>query len=221
MPILIKICGLSTVHSLQASLKAGADMIGLNFHPKSPRFISLPVAADLADEARGRTQIVALVCDADDKTLNQIAELVEPDLWQLHGQETPKRVAEIRARFKLPVMKAIGIASTSDLAQLAQYAPVSDHILLDAKPPVGAAYPGGHGAVFDWKILGNLSAKQPFILSGGLAPETVADAIKTVRGLGCNLAGVDVSSGVEGAKPGQKSIEKIASFIAAARKCGG
>ncbi len=218
MAILVKICGLSTLHSLAASLAADADMIGLVFHPKSPRYVELQQAADLADEARGRAKIVALVADADDRTLKAISDQVEPDLWQLHGKETPARVGEIRERFKLPVMKAIGVAAAADLVQVAPYKAVADYILLDAKPPAGASYPGGHGQPFDWSLLKALDPKLPFILSGGLDPQNVAGAIKAVRALGRNIIGVDVSSGVEGAKPGQKSIEKIREFVPAAKR---
>ncbi len=220
MPVLVKICGLNTVHSLQASLKAGADMIGLVFHPKSPRFVPVNLAADLADEARGRARIVALICDADDKTIQQIDDTVEPDFYQLHGKETPVRVSDIKARFKRPIIKAIGVSVPADLAAITQYASICDYILLDAKPPAGAAYPGGHGLTFDLKTLEKMDAKQAFILSGGLTPESVAAAIKTVRGIGRNILGVDVSSGVEGTKQGQKSLEKIDAFIKAARKAG-
>jgi phosphoribosylanthranilate isomerase len=220
MPVLIKICGLNTLHSLQASLKAGADMIGLVFHPKSPRYVPVNLAADLADEARGRAKIVALICDADDKTIQQIDDMVEPDFYQLHGKETPARVAEIKAKFKRPIIKAIGVSTPADLASIAQYAGICDYVLLDAKPPTGAAYPGGHGLTFDLKAIEKLDAKQAFILSGGLTLESVAAAIKTVRGMGRNIIGVDVSSGVEGAKQGQKSLEKIDAFIKAARKVG-
>ncbi len=218
MSIIVKICGLNTIHSLQASLKSGADMIGLVFHPKSPRYISTTLAADMADEARGRAQIVALVCDLDDKALKNIDDMVEPDLWQLHGKETPARVAEIKSKFKKPVIKALGISTAADLSTITAYHKFADYILLDAKPPAGAQYPGGHGVSFDLKILEQLDAKQPFILSGGLTPETVGASIKTLRGMGRNIIGVDVSSGVEGAKQGQKSLEKIDAFIKAAKK---
>ncbi len=217
MALLLKICGLNTLHALNASLTAGADWVGLTFHPKSPRFVDLPLAADLADEARGRAQIVALVCDADDKALDAINETVMPDIWQLHGRETPMRVTEIKARYKVPVMKAIGVAGPADLATLPLYAKIADHLLLDAKAPAGAAYPGGHGKPFDWSILTALDPALPFMLAGGLTPLSVGEAIRQVRALKCNLIGVDVSSGVERA-PGQKSIEKIKAFIKEARK---
>ena len=217
MPFSIKICGLSNLHTLRASLDAGADMIGLVFHPKSPRYVTLDVAADLADEARGRATIVALVADADDKTLHSIAEDVMPDTWQLHGRETPARVTEIKKVFERPVMKAIGIAGPADLDGVLPFTKVADRILLDAKPPADAEYPGGHGKSFDWAVLAGLDPAQAFMLSGGLTPQTVAAAIKTVRALKRNIIGVDVSSGVERG-PGQKSIEKIQAFIANARK---
>ena len=217
MPLRIKICGLTTQHTLAAALEAGADMIGLVFHPKSPRYIELEPAADLADEARGRATVTALVADADDGTLAAIQATVEPDLWQLHGRESPARVAEIKQRFGLPAMKAIGIAGPGDLAGTKSFIGIADHVLLDAKPPEDAAYPGGHGRPFDWAMLSALDPALPFMLSGGLTPETVAEAILAVRALKRNLAGVDVSSGVERA-PGQKSVEKIRDFIAAVRK---
>ena len=217
MPLRIKICGLTTQHTLAAALEAGADMIGLVFHPKSPRYIALEPAADLADEARGRATVTALVADADDGTLAAIQATVEPDLWQLHGRESPARVAEIKQRFGLPAMKAIGIAGPGDLVGIQSFIGIADHFLLDAKPPEDAAYPGGHGRPFDWAMLSALDPALSFMLSGGLTPKTVAEAILAVRALKRNLAGVDVSSGVERA-PGQKSVEKIRDFIAAVRK---
>ena len=217
MPLRVKICGLTTQHTLAAALEAGADMIGLVFHPKSPRYLALEPAADLADEARGRATVTALVADVDDRTLAAIQATVEPDLWQLHGRETPARVAEINQRFGLPAMKAIGIAGPVDLAGIKSFIGIADHVLLDAKPPKDAAYPGGHGRPFDWAMLSALDPALPFMLSGGLTPKTVAEAILAVRALKRNLAGVDVSSGVERA-PGQKSVEKIRDFIAAVRK---
>lgn len=212
----VKICGLSTPETLEAAIGAKADMIGLNFHPKSPRFVSLEQAAVLAAQARGRTKVVALVVNAEDGLLAAIADLVQPDFWQFHGEESPARMAEVKSRFGLPIIRALGIGAPEDLARLREYAPGADLLLLDAKPPKDAAYPGGHGRPFDWSILSVLDRSLPFMLSGGLRPETVAGAIRAVRALGVSLTGVDVSSGVESA-PGVKDGAAIAAFVAAAR----
>lgn len=211
-PFFIKICGLSTPETLDAAIGAGADMIGFVFHPKSPRNVSLETAAGLRALVRGRAKTVALVVDADNERLDAIAAAAKPDLFQLHGSETPDRTAEIRARFRLPVMKAIGVRERDDLRSLGGWRRVADHILLDAKPPVDAAYPGGHGRTFDWAILDALDPAIAFMLSGGLTPENVGEAIRITR-----PAGVDVSSGVESA-PGVKDIERIAAFVANARE---
>jgi len=208
---LVKICGLSTPQTLAVALDAGADMIGLNFHPKSPRYVTCEHAADLAAIARGRTQIVALIVDWDVKQAVELAETLKPDWLQLHGRETPEQLRAIKAATGLPVMKALGIAGPEDLAAIATYRDVADLILLDAKPPKDAAYPGGHGKPFDWTLLANLDPNLHFMLSGGLDPANVADAIGMVRPVG-----VDVSSGVESA-PGIKDADAIRDFIAAAR----
>ncbi|RDJ26858.1 phosphoribosylanthranilate isomerase [Bosea caraganae] len=211
-PFLVKICGLSTPETLEAALSAGADMIGLNFHPKSPRFVTREKARELAAIARGRAEIVALIVDFD---VQQAAELVadlNPEWVQLHGRETPEQVEAIRAATGRRVMKALGVAGAADLVAISAYAAVADLILLDAKPPKDAAYPGGHGKPFDWSILAELDPGLPFMLSGGLDPANVADAVRTIR-----PAGVDVSSGVETA-PGIKDIGRISDFVAAARR---
>lgn len=207
-----KICGLSTPETLEAALAAGADMVGLVFHPKSPRFVTRETAKALAAIARGRAEIVALIVDL---TPEQAAELVaelNPDWLQLHGRETPEQVAAIKAATGRRVLKALGVSTSADLAAMPGYATVADRILLDAKPPKDAAYPGGHGKPFDWSILAELDPGLPFMLSGGLDPANVADAIRITR-----PAGVDVSSGVETA-PGVKDIGRIRDFIAAARR---
>jgi phosphoribosylanthranilate isomerase len=217
-PFTIKICGLSTPETLDAALDAGADMVGLVFHPKSPRFVSDEAAARLAAQARGRAQVVALVVDLDDARLDAIADAAAPDWWQLHGREDAQRAAAIRARHGLPVMKALGWSHGASAEQdaVAAFAPATDRLLLDARPPADAAYPGGHGQPFDWATLAHLPHGARFMLAGGLHPGNVAQAIRTVRGLGCDLVGVDVSSGVESA-PGVKDATKIRDFIAAAR----
>lgn len=208
----VKICGLSTSETLEATLAAGADMVGLNFHPRSPRFVSHERALALATQARGRTRIVALIVDWSERQAVELAQMLKPDWLQLHGRETPADVAAIKAATGLPVMKALGIAGRDDLAAIEPYRDVADMILLDAKPPKDAAYPGGHGRPFDWTLLASLDPGFRFMLSGGLDPANVAEAIRIAR-----PAGVDVSSGVESA-PGVKDIGRIGDFIAAARK---
>jgi phosphoribosylanthranilate isomerase len=212
----IKICGLSTPETMRAALDAGADMIGLNFHPLSPRFVDLEKAAALAAFARGRALVVALAVDPTDEALQAILRRVNADMVQLHGTETPERVGEVRRRFRLPVLKAIGVGSEADLAIVRAHLGIADHILLDAKPPKGAAYPGGHGRTFNWTLLAKLGADAPFMLSGGLTSGNVREAVATVRAMGLKLEGVDVSSGVESA-PGRKDENKMRDFIAAAR----
>lgn len=208
---LVKICGLSTPQTLAAALEAEADMIGLNFHPKSPRFVTVERAVELAGIARGRTQIVALIVDWDESRAIELAETLKPDWLQLHGRETPEQVRSLKAATGLPVMKALGIAGPEDLAAIDAYRDAADLILLDAKPPKDAAYPGGHGRPFDWDLLAELDPDLRFMLSGGLDPANVADAIRIA-----GPAGVDVSSGVESAR-GVKDVGAIRDFIAAAR----
>ncbi|TSJ64311.1 phosphoribosylanthranilate isomerase [Starkeya sp. 3C] len=211
MSLEIKICGLSTPETLDAALGAGADMVGMVFFAPSPRHVDLATAPALAARARGRAGIVALTVDADDATLAAIVDAARPDMLQLHGKESPERVAAVRARFGLPVMKAIGIATAADLARLSAYADVADRLLLDAKPPKGALLPGGNGVPFDWNLLAGLDLTRPFMLSGGLDPDNVGEAVRRVR-----PPGIDVSSGVERA-PGIKDPARIAAFLRAAR----
>jgi phosphoribosylanthranilate isomerase len=208
---LVKICGLSTPETLDAALAAGADAVGFVRFPKSPRHVDLAQGRALSRQAGGRALRVALVVDADDAERAAIAETIEPDLLQLHGEESPERVAAIRGRFGRPVMKVVGVASADDLGRVAAYRTVCDHILLDAKPPPGAALPGGNGLAFDWRLLAGLDPAFPFMLSGGLTPASVAAAIRLTR-----PAGVDVSSGVE-TSPGVKDPGLIEAFVRAAR----
>jgi phosphoribosylanthranilate isomerase len=210
MSPIIKICGLSTRETLDVALQAGADMVGFMFFPASPRNLSLGAAEELARHVRGRAQKVAVTVDADDATLENIIEAVRPDLLQLHGKESVARVRDIKARFKLPVMKVISVAEKADLAGLAGYAAVADRILFDARAPKDATRPGGLGATFDWHLLEGLDLKVPFMVSGGLNAANVAEAMRVTGG------DVDVSSGVESA-PGVKDPDKIREFIAAAR----
>jgi phosphoribosylanthranilate isomerase len=213
-PFRIKICGLSTPSSVEAALDAGTDMIGLVFHPRSPRFVTIEQAQALSSLAAGRAGIVALVVDIEPARAVELVAALAPHkpMLQLHGSETPEQVRAIRQATRRPVMKALGIATAADLAAIAPYRDAADLILLDAKPPPDAAYPGGHGRPFDWRLLAGLDPALPFMLSGGLDPANVAEAIGIAR-----PAGVDVSSGVESA-PGVKDPARIATFVAAARK---
>jgi phosphoribosylanthranilate isomerase len=211
MSLIVKICGLSTRETLDVALESGADMVGFVFFSPSPRHLGLETARDLGRQAKGRASKVALTVDADDATLANIVEALQPDILQLHGGETVARLRDIRQRFGLPVMKAIAVETPADLAPLPGYAAVADSILFDARAPREATRPGGLGAVFDWHVLENLDLKLPFLVSGGLNAENVAQAIRLTR-----AGGVDVSSGVERA-PGVKDPEMIRAFIRAAR----
>jgi len=211
MSLIVKICGLSTRETLDVALQAGADMVGFVFFPASPRHLGLETARDLGSQAKGRAIKVALTVDADDATLANIVEALQPDILQLHGRETVARLRDIKQTFGLQVMKAIAIETPADLASLPGYAAVADRVLFDARAPRGATRPGGLGAVFDWHVLENLDLKLPFMVSGGLNAENIAEAVRVTR-----AGGVDVSSGVERA-PGVKDPEMIRAFIRAAR----
>src|ERR1043165_1748903 len=211
MSLTVKICGLSTPETLDAALDAGADMVGFVFFPPSPRNISFEVARTLGTRVKGRARKVALTVDADDALLETIVEALKPDMLQLHGHETPQRVAAVRESFGLPVMKALPVESKADLAGIAPYTAVADRLLFDARPPRDATRPGGLGTPFDWHLLENLKVPIPFMLSGGLHAGNVAEALRITRAVG-----VDVSSGVEKA-PGVKDSDKIRAFIRAAR----
>jgi phosphoribosylanthranilate isomerase len=208
----VKICGLSTAATLDAALEAGADMVGFVFFPKSPRHIDWATARTLGRQVEGRAKTVALSVDADDETLKRIVDALSPDLMQLHGSETPARVKRIGELCARPTTKAIGVATHGDLAQAVLYEGVADTLLIDAKPPKGAALPGGNGRPFDWSLTREFRPSVPWLLSGGLDPETVEAAIALSR-----ARGVDVSSGVESA-PGVKDVSKIRAFVAAARR---
>jgi phosphoribosylanthranilate isomerase len=208
---IVKICGLKTAVDLDAALEAGADMVGFVFFPPSPRHLDLETARGLGRRVEGRARKVALTVDADDQTLAQVVEALRPDMLQLHGLETPDRTAQARARFGLPVIKAIGVGDRADLAQIAAYDGAADVILLDAKPAPDASRPGGNGSPFDWRLLSDFRRESLWLLSGGLTCEHVAEAIAF-----SGAPGVDVSSGVERA-PGVKAPELIARFVAAAR----
>ncbi len=205
----IKICGLSTPETMEAALNAGADMVGLVFYERSPRNVSIEQATLLAAPARGRAKIVALVVDADDQRLTDIAREVKPDFFQAHGAETPDRVQEMTRLTGIPVIKAIKVKDMSDVASANAYTDVAAMILYDAKAPE-TLLPGGNGLSFDWALL--KGASQPaFMLSGGLTPENVAKAIALTK-----APIVDVSSGVETA-PGAKDVRLIRKFIEVAK----
>jgi phosphoribosylanthranilate isomerase len=206
----VKICGLRTVADVQAVAAAGAAYAGFVFYPKSPRHLTLAEAAVLALAAPPGLAKVALTVDADDAALDALIEAVPLDMLQLHGHESPARVAEVRARYGLPVMKAVGVADEGDLAVLLEYSLAADQILLDAKPPKGADLPGGNGLAFDWRLVAQRRWLRPWMLAGGLTAENVAEAVRLTH-----ARQVDVSSGVESA-PGQKDAAKIAAFVRAA-----
>jgi phosphoribosylanthranilate isomerase len=211
MPLIVKICGLSTPETLDTALQSGADMVGFVFFPPSPRHIGLQTARDLGQRAKGRAVKVALTVDADDATLANIVETLRPDILQLHGRETMARLRDIKQAYGLPVIKAMAVETPSDLLPLSGYAAVADRSLFDARAPKGATRPGGLGAAFDWHVLENLELAVPFMVSGGLTRENVAAAVGLTR-----AGGVDVSSGVERA-PGVKDPEMIEAFIRTAR----
>lgn len=211
MSLIVKICGLSTEETLDAALDAGADMVGFVFFSKSPRVITPARAAELAGRVAGRAETVALTVDMDDAGIGEIVEAMGPDWLQLHGSETPERVAAVRKRFGRLVLKAMPIAAAGDLAGLDGYMAVADRLLLDAKAPKEATRPGGNGAPFDWTLLAGFDPDIPYMLSGGLTPGNVAEAVAVT-----GASGVDVSSGVESA-PGRKEASLIRAFIANAR----
>ena len=207
----VKICGLRDVPMMQAAVDAGANDVGLVFFPKSPRNVTLEQAAIVAAEVPVGIAKVALVVNPDDAQLDALGDRVPLDILQLHGAETPERVAEVKTRFGLPVMKAIGIATQSDLPQIDAHGAVADLLLLDAKPPKGADRPGGNAVAFDWSLLAGKDIAVPWLLAGGLGPINVTDAIQQT-----GAVQVDVSSGVERA-PGMKDPGLMHAFIKAAR----
>ena len=212
--IRVKICGLKTPADVAAVAASGAAYAGFVFFAKSPRNLTIPAARELALAAPVGLAKVALVVDADDAFLDAITEAMPLDVLQLHGHETPDRVAEIRARYGLPVMKAVGVADEGDLAAVFDYSLVADQILVDAKPPKNADLPGGNGLSFDWRLVAQRRWLRPWMLAGGLTPDNVADAIRLT-----NARQVDVSSGVESA-PGIKDAGRISAFVKAAQMDG-
>ena len=215
MPVEVKICGLSTPETVEAAIAAGADLVGFVFFPKSPRNVSLEQAAKLAWLARGKARIVALTVDAGDALLSAINAAVDPDLFQAHGAETPKRIAAIVQLTGKPVIKAIRVRDDADIAAASDFSSVASLILYDAKAPetLSNALPGGNGHAFDWTLLDG-ERRPAFMLAGGLTPVNVAEAI---RATGAPM--VDVSSGVE-SSPGIKDVALIRKFIEAAKRSG-
>jgi phosphoribosylanthranilate isomerase len=209
-PVMIKICGIKTPEILEATIDAGADMVGFMHFMRSPRHVSIEEVASLISEARGRVQTCVVLVNPDNSCVAEVAAL-GPDWIQLHGPETPHRVEAIRAEAGVEIMKALPIGNAEDIAHVASFIDVADRILLDAKPPKGAERPGGLGETFDWSLLKALDPGLDFMLSGGLTPDNVATAIKTVRPFG-----IDASSGLETA-PGVKNARLIEAFIRNAR----
>lgn len=206
----VKICGLKTPQDIAAAVEAGAQYTGFVFFPKSPRAVSVDQARDLAGHVPTGVMRVGLFVDPDDALLDQALATVPLDMIQLHGKETPERVAQVKSRFGLPVMKAMGIASSADLDQIWDYGLTADMLLIDAKPPRDAELPGGNGLAFDWRLLVGRRFLKPWLLAGGLNPDNVAQAIRLT-----GAPGVDVSSGVESA-PGTKDPDLIRAFVRAA-----
>jgi phosphoribosylanthranilate isomerase len=212
MALTVKICGLKTPEALEVALESGADLTGFVFFPPSPRNLGLEAAKVLGAQVGGRAGKVALTVDANDETLLGIIDALKPDMLQLHGKETPERVATVRSRFGLPVVKALPISERSDLSPIREFANVADRLLFDARPPQDATRPGGLGRTFDWTLLKGIDPKINFMLSGGLDASNVAKALAIT-----NARGVDVSSGVERV-PGEKDLDKIREFLRVARK---
>jgi phosphoribosylanthranilate isomerase len=211
MAIEVKICGITSREAANAALVAGADFAGLVFHAKSPRHLGFEQGRALAALMRGRVRIVALFADAGDAEMAGAISAVKPDLIQLHGKEMPTRLGHLRARFNLPIIKAMTIADETDVMAAHAFEGAADYLLFDARAPEAATRSGGQGVTFDWKLLSGTKFKLPWLLAGGLTAENVARAI--------SLSGarmIDVSSGVEDA-PGRKNPDKIMAFVKAAR----
>lgn len=212
MPAQVKICGLTRLQDIEAAARAGAGWAGLNFFARSPRLVGVAQARSLALAAPVGLARVGLFVDADDALIDAVLAEVPLDMLQLHGKETPERVATLRARHGLPVMKAVGVATAEDLPALTTYARVADILLVDAKAPKDAVLPGGNGLAFDWRLIAGRRWPVPWMLAGGLTAETVAEAIALT-----GASAVDVASGVESA-PGIKDADRMAAFCAAARQ---
>lgn len=211
----IKICGLKTPEAVEAALSGGASYIGFIFFPKSPRNVEPEAAGKLRDRARGRAKAVAVTVDADDAFLDRIMRDMQPDLMQLHGKETPARVAEVKRRYGLPVIKALSVSSADDIARARPYAGIADFIMFDARAPKGSELPGGNGVSFDWSLLKTVGPELTYFLAGGLTAENVGEAVRIAH-----PPIIDISSGVETA-PGVKDPALIRDFFAAVRRTAG
>jgi phosphoribosylanthranilate isomerase len=209
MSLDIKICGLKTEAALAAALAGGVSHVGFIFFPKSPRNVDPDEAGRLRKVARGKAEAVAVTVDADDRTLDRIVAAMQPDMLQLHGDESPERVALVKARYGLPVMKVLSVRSAADLDAVALYRSVADRLMFDAKPPAWSQLPGGNGVSFDWRVLAGLDAGLDYMLSGGLNAANIGEALRLA-----NPAAIDVSSGVESA-PGVKDPALIEGFFRA------
>jgi phosphoribosylanthranilate isomerase len=210
----IKICGLKTPEAIAHAVARGATHVGFIFFEKSPRHLEPDLAGELANEARGKAKIVAVTVDADDEYLDDIIALVQPDMLQLHGRETPERILAVKALYGLPVIKAFSIRDEDDLRRIDAYIGVADRFLFDAKPPVGSELPGGNGVSFDWALLRKLDDDVDYMLSGGLNKDNIAQALAET-----GARGIDVSSGVESA-PGVKDLGMIDAFFDAVEASG-
>jgi phosphoribosylanthranilate isomerase len=213
MPVSAKICGLKTVDSVQAAVAHGADLVGFNFFQKSPRYVEPAEAGALGRLMPAHVLKTGLLVDDDDARIGAILAVAPLDLLQLHGSETPERVAAIKARFGIPVMKVIKVRDAADIARAAAFEAVADRLLFDAQPPAEMknALPGGNAVSFDWTLLQGFRSALPWMLSGGLTPGNLAEAVRRT-----GAPAVDVSSGVED-RPGEKNISKIKDFLEVAR----
>ncbi|RWG89576.1 phosphoribosylanthranilate isomerase [Mesorhizobium sp.] len=211
MTLDIKICGLKTDAAMAAALAGGASHVGFIFFAKSPRYVDPAEAGRLREAATGKAKAVAVTVDANDAFLDEIVAKMRPDMLQLHGAETPARVAELKARYRLPVMKVLSVSEAADLDRLKPYIGIADRIMFDAKPPKGSQLPGGNGVAFDWHILAGLDASLDYMLSGGLNAANIGDALRLA-----NPPAIDISSGVESA-PGVKDPVLIEQFFRAVR----
>ncbi|PBC05618.1 phosphoribosylanthranilate isomerase [Mesorhizobium sp. WSM3860] len=211
MTLDIKICGLKTDAAMAAALAGGASHVGFIFFAKSPRFVDPAEAGGLRQAAIGKAKAVAVTVDADDAYLDEIVAKMQPDMLQLHGSETPARVAGLKTRYGLPAMKVLSVSEAADLERIKPYVGIADRLMFDAKPPKGSQLPGGNGVAFDWRILAGLDAGLDYMLSGGLNAANVGDALRLA-----NPPGIDISSGVESA-PGIKDPALIEQFFRAVR----
>lgn len=211
MPLDIKICGLKTPEAVATALAGGASHIGFIFFPKSPRYVTAEVAGELRKAAIGKAKAVAVTVDAGDDVLDAFVTAMRPDMLQLHGSETPERVAAVKNRYGLPVMKVFSVREATDLDAVGVFRGVADRFMFDAKPPAGSELPGGNGIPFDWHALAGLDRDVDYMLSGGLNATNVGDALRLL-----DPPGIDISSGVESAV-GVKDVALMQEFFKAVK----